>query len=402
MRAMTASAEHPAVTPDSATEPGAERPVTEPARSRDSDPKLIEQRMQAALAAGTRTEASLSTLFRAVREMNDGLSGAREANELMVGELGTVRRMLRQATERNAELEAQLATMRVDHETALGLVAHLRVEAERDRAFLVEEQDRFLAALIEEHEETTTRLEARLRQAEAERGGSPPAPRDTAPSRRAVEHTPDTESLTRDLAEARRSIDRLVRERDRSRDVLRRLQAQRDEAQKALDMVGSRQDAIRTAPRVADADPPSPAPAVDGARDARKTDPLGPANARNLAATVATPPQGRSIFDRATAPPPAPDYHAPPADSHPTPPPELRAAITAAPISSHPTPAGPLAAITAPPVAPRAAPTATATRQPPLKQKPDPASRPIGGYSLQPEAAETVEAPRISSKPPRR
>ena len=62
---------------------------------------MLEQRMQAALAASTRTEASLSTLFRAVRDMTEGLSGARDANEQLVTELGDVRRLLRQARHRH-------------------------------------------------------------------------------------------------------------------------------------------------------------------------------------------------------------------------------------------------------------------------------------------------------------
>lgn len=388
---MAASAEHPAVTPDSNAQPG-NRPVTEPARAaRDSDPELIEQRVQAALAASTRTEASLSTLFRAVREMTDGLSGAREANEQMVGELGTVRRMLRQATERNTELEAQLATLRTDHEAALGLVAHLRAEAERERAFLVEEQDRFLAALLEEHDEAVTRLEARLEQAKgASSHDEPPPQRVTAPAGRLVSPDSDTAALARDLAEARRNIDRLVRERDRSREVLRRLQAQRDEAQRALDTAGRRQDAIRTVPHLAAEDPPK-----DTAAANRKTDPLGPMARAAAAAAGRAPLDDASIFDRATTVPPTPV-------THPTPPPELRAAITAPPaptpddLPSAPSEAR--SAITAPSLAQ----TSRATKPPPLKQKPDPASRPIGGYSLKPErGTETVEGSRISSKPPR-
>lgn len=378
---MAASAEHPAVDADSTAESAAARPATEPARPRDSDPALIEQRMQAALAASTRTEASLSTLFRAVREMTEGLSGARDANEQLGSELGDVRRMLRQATQKNAELETQLTALKVEHQTALGTLAQLRGQAERDRAFLVEEQDRFLAALLEEHEETVAALEAKIRE------GAAPERHTTAPSRRAVPDDGDGAALMRELGDAKRTIETLMRERDRSREVLRRLQAQRDEAQRALDMQGRRQDAIRTVPRVAEeaqVDAPTPA---DNARN-RRTDPLGPRFARAPVAAHPTPnPGGGSIYDRATAPPPEPSPFAPAPSSpmaaampdanyRPTPPPELRAAITAAPVVPRPSP---------------------------LKSKPDPATRPIGGYSLRPEEnTETVEAARISSKPPRR
>lgn len=369
-----------------------------------SDPGEAEQHVQAALAAGTRTGASLSAVFRAVQAMTDGLSGAQEANRQLVEELETMHRLLAERTEENAALAGQLAALEGERDHALREVEQMRADAEREREFLVDEQDRFLAALLEDHEQALDALrrerdEARTRAAGRQRD----AP--TNPGRPVVsdEQTPDT---SQELIEARRTIERLMTERNRSREMLRRLQAQRDEAQSALasrpaeedqplnvtvkaERAGQNQDAITTEPPVphakrpatnADARKTAPhqGPRVrvpDESSSERTTDPLPrsalaqaleasrPAHpdandaAKANAATTARPPVGA-----------APRRSTEPGIAAPTPPPEeLRAAITSVPEKT---------------TQPEGQSPATTDGKPPIKRKPDPTTRPIGGYSL--------------------
>ena len=388
------------------TAQGGSKAVTEPARplravaERDSDPG---QHVQAALEAGTRTGASISALFRAVQQMADGVSGARDANEQLVHELQAMHQMLAERTEENSSLEDRLAALAAERDQMLHELEDVRAAAEREREFLVEEQDRFLAALLEDHERALDEMKQERDQAAAASAGRT-RDQPTSPGLPAAHDRTTAAEVTGELLEARRTIEKLTRERERSRDVLRRLRAQRDEAQAELaNALDQRDEAplnvtVRTAASTPEAsvgaaattEPPHrPTGAETPKKQERTTDPQGP-RARGPDAAKAnrkTDPLPRSALARAleasrpadpepealTPPGPMGAVADPPAGSAP-PPPELQAAI-------------------APPAA-----------KPPLRRKPDPTSRPIGGYSLGSDdvEAERIEGSRLSSsKPPR-
>src|SRR5262245_30016259 len=68
-------------------------------------------RVQAALAASTRTEASLSSLMRAVQTLTSGVSGAREANVQLVSELEQLREMLGNANQQQLAMKGRLTSL---------------------------------------------------------------------------------------------------------------------------------------------------------------------------------------------------------------------------------------------------------------------------------------------------
>ncbi len=395
-----------------------------------SSPEQAEEHIRAALAAGTRTGASLSALFRAVEQMTDGLSGARESNEQLVTELEAMRQMLAERTEENAALAEQLAALAAERDQALGELEQARSEANREREFFLGEQDRFLAALLEDHEQALAALRRERDEARAS-AGTGQHDRPTRPGTAAAVEG-NAPQAAKELREARQTIEKLMKERNRSREMLRRLQAQRDEAQAALagasvgddpplnvtvHTTAPNPDNITTVPphpepsngqlgregRTTAPQGPRLAPAIDpqgvragratdpqGAREGRTTDPQGP-RARSEAADSerTTDPAPR----RAQPPILSPPRGAPkrrttePGLSAPTPPPdELRGAIM---LPTTPVEEVPLAA----------------DGKPALKRKPDPTSRPLGGYSL---GADEIEVERVkgsdrgSSKPPQR
>lgn len=412
---------------------GGAEALTDPARpvratpAPRSTPGEAKQHVQAALAAGTRTGASLSALFQAVEQMTDGLSGAREANQQLVEELQTMRQMLDERIEENASLQEQLGALTGERDHALRELEQIRADAERERGFLVDEQDRFLAALLEDHEQALDALrrerdEARRRGATSQR--DPPTKPGTpmAGDDRAAE-------TAHELLEARRTIEKLMTERNRSRSMLRLIRAQRDEAQAALAGAGDGESdgelnvTVTAAPLASPQDsvatlPPHPGAGRTDERSGRTTNPQGP---RALMADEAgseriTDPLPRSSLAQAleatrpaqleeSGPPQGPVRAAPqtangaphrrstePGIAAPTPPPEeLRAAITAAPAATKPT-------------QPEGVPAPT-DGKPALKRKPDPTARPLGGYSLGEGGieAERVEGTRLgSSKAPQR
>lgn len=133
-----------------ATSPGlspAESAEEEPAAAREGPevetrgPTSHEQTVEAALAASTRAEATLGALYRAIQQVTQGVSGAREANDQLASELHRVREMLAASNEQRLVFMNQVS-----------LLEQQLADARSDREFLIQEQDRFLAGLLEEHE----------------------------------------------------------------------------------------------------------------------------------------------------------------------------------------------------------------------------------------------------------
>jgi hypothetical protein len=377
-----------------------ERPL---GRSPSDRPRNAEssQHMLAALSASSRAEASLSTLMRAIRDLSSGVSGAREANALLLRELESMADMLGSANERQLALRNRVHLLEQALERA-------HFEAQSERNYILEQQDAFIAALMEDHEQVLGELHREIDALRARPGQRPTVPE--LPSLAAAERTAD---LLSELDAAQSTVQKLLAERDRARETLLKLQAQRDEAQatvvalsRELELARTGQTQARITDAVRQVIPPSSAP-PPGLRTAPTLPP--PESPRR------TPP-GPPVEDkslRATAPsrPRAPALELSPRDvpSHPSPPPEeLRLALHP-PSGSMPAQAA--AATEAPRSSPRheqpfekrsltpPGPPVVTSAPPPTK--PDGGSRPSGGYSLTNSVAPEHVAPTRVSRAPR-
>jgi hypothetical protein len=381
-----------------------------------------EAHVEAALEAGSRAEASLSALLKTIHQVTTGVSGAREANEVLVAELQSVREMLRSSNERRSALERRIALVEQERDVARRSLEEVRSSAAADRTFLMEEQDRFLQAVMEEHEQAVSDLvrerdEAREQAARVTSGLLGIQGRRSAPTNlNLAVPGEDTEQLGSALAEARRTIERLVAERDRARDVLRKLQAQRDEAQDAVDRLTAEVEETREElARNLEERQNLPMGMERANPDGKRTDPVAAIMDRP---TFPAPPQqvdAAVAASRANTPPMpvnVPSLEAAPRSSVTPPPEELRGAlfISEPPRDedwdegspSDPPPSADARATPLPKAPDDDGPQITIKR-PPLKPKPDPASHSLGGYSM---AGEGIESDRIdtakirASKPP--
>ena len=427
------------------------KPTPLPGLTTESDARL-----QAALAASARAEASLNGLFRSIQNLGSGVGGAREANESLVQELEALRDMLGAANEQQMAFKQKVLLL----EQALD---RARKEAERDRAFLIEQQDAFLVILIDEQEaelrrrdsdletlrgrvtELEQRVPASVSNFAAVPSEAPTLPPPTSPfgdheARRAGDVTltsavspPPSEIDRAERAELERTAQKLAEDRERARETVQRLQAQRDEAQSAvLRITKDRDEALQQVHRLkAELGGPrisSRPPSVESRRDSASFRAAAPApdiltlDGLELEARFARP---------ASSSQPAPSPLRPglpvPSSEEPSVPPRS-SSKPGAPISSvlnpprsNPLASSPLPTRLSPPPA-RISPLPSArTSQPPeelrraltsppastptssnpgLKQKPDASTRPLVGYSMGNESVE-VEHVRLSSKPPR-
>ncbi len=414
---------------------GLQRKLTpQPALTVESDARL-----QSALAASARAEASLNGLFRSIQHLGNGVGGAREANESLTQELEALRDMLGAAHEQHTAFKQKAALL----EQALD---RSRKDAETERAFLLEEQDKFIVMLMNEQEAELGRRDADLgtlrgRVAELERREPaastsvmvtlpPTRPERSSPAWPTPTAAPLTDVEREERAELERTARKLAEDRERARTTVQRLQAQRDEAQSAVSRVSKERDSALEqvhrlkselgGPRIS-----SRPPSAEARRDSlafrspsqphdlltldglevdpqlsrptsasRPSIPVPSASqpaltaASNSLPTVPVPSSGKPapVISSVLSPPRSSPLHAPlssrlsPVPSRLTPPPappeELRRALTNPPVS------------------------ATSSSRPALKQKPDPSTRPLVGYSMSGQVeAEHLEGVRLSSKP---
>jgi predicted nucleic acid-binding Zn-ribbon protein len=344
-----------------------------------------DEALDAALEASTRTEASLSALMRAVKHLTTGVTGAQEANERLAVELENVRQMLASANEQRLAFKNRIVTLEETLRRNEQARFAERATAEQDRNFLVDEQDRFLAALLEEHDEQLERLKAEIA---ALRKAAEPSEKPTLPGIPLPANHADYAAQSAGIELIRRERDKLLSERDRSRELLRRIQEQRDEAQKQLDDLKRERDEAQSEVSRLSAllDAPPELCAELSAQNARRMHP--------------TP---RPLTGRRTDPQAGPNASDPVADegmraTTPSPPSQLQAALAASRMSR---PELPLVQ----PQSPAAGTRDMATRPPPaaLLRKQDPSQRPLGSYSVQPEEGDRGLAPRpAGAKPPER
>ena len=206
----------PELTPKAASV--GDRPLSRPA-GRDSSAHL-----HAALSASGKAEASLSTLMRSIRDLSAGVSGAREANVQLLRELEAMSDLLGAANERQLALQNRVGLLEQSLERS-------HIEASRERAYILDQQDAFIAAMMEDHEQVVSELHREmeaLRNRPSQRPTSLPAESVGAPE------TETEATVKAELESARKLIDKLVGDRERTRETLLKVQAQRDEAQAAL------------------------------------------------------------------------------------------------------------------------------------------------------------------------
>lgn len=198
--------------------PVSDRPPSR-AAGRDSSAHL-----HAALSASGKAEASLSTLMRSIRDLSAGVSGAREANVQLLRELEAMSDLLGAANERQLALKNRVTLLEQSLQRA-------HIEAQRERTYILDQQDAFIAAMMEDHEQVVNELN---REIDALRNR--PSQRPTSMTGESLSAAPsETDSSVRDeLEAARKLIDKLVGDRERTRETLLKVQAQRDEAQAAL------------------------------------------------------------------------------------------------------------------------------------------------------------------------
>ena len=407
--------------------PGPHRTLTpSPGLANESDARL-----QAALAASARAEASLHGLSRAIEHLGNGVGGARDANESLTLELEALRDMLGVANDQQSTFSQKIAQLELALDRARKEFAH-------ERAFLIDQQDTFLVKLLDEQEAELKRRDVDLdtlrgRLAELERRDlvTMPPPLVSLPSLepakvQLLEHTQPLEGAGSALdraerAELERSVQKLAEDRERARETVARLQAQRDEAQSAVVRISKeRDDALQLihrlkselgGPRIPLSSRP---PAAESRRDssrslissaaltldqlemeARLNRPTAPSPASSPSASsqISSSPARAHAISSVLSPPRS-NPNASPIPSRLSPPP---ARLSPIPARHSPPPEELRRAITSPPSMQSAA-----SSRPPLKQKPDASTRPLVGYSLSTESieAEELEGVRLSSKPP--
>src|SRR6478752_6074340 len=395
-------------------------PVAEPQRKSSPLPVLANEsdaRLQAALAASARADASLTGLFRAIQQLGNGLGGAREANESLALELEGLRDLLGVASEQQQIFERKISELEQ-------VLDRTRKEHAHERGYLIDQQDLFLVKLLDEQELELKKRDAAVealhaRLAELERRDqvalAPTLIQDEVPSApiRLVELEPPPVSTISEVeraerAELERTAQKLAEDRERARETVARLQAQRDEAQIAVARIErERDEALHEihrlkselgGPRIPlSTRPPSP--------ESRRDSSPGrfSAAAQTLAQIELEARLGQPIVPSSTGEgsPSSSAGHdsqrALPISSVLSPP---RGTPFTTPIPSRLSP--PPSRLSPPPAARYSSPPVE-SRSSPLKQKPDASTRPLVGYSLgtgsvEPESLEL--ATHLSPHPP--
>lgn len=363
----------------------AEVEPAQPLASRSDD------HFRAALDAGARTGLGLSELTKLLGELSGGVIGAKRANEQLVQELASLRALLGSANEQQLSLKHRIAELEQELLTS-------RAEAERELTFVTEQHDEFVAALIDEHEEE---LSGRA---------------DADTTRMSDQHG----DLARQLVSVESARLEAETERERARTAMAKAQAQRDEAQARATRLERERDELRAESsmlrarlgtmRSSSTTPPPPVastrPPSDGPPDKLRLD------ASELDSTLHARPRLPSLPGRLTPPPPELEralYAPRPPRSDP--PGETASEFPR--VDTRPGVGGPKPSEVPPPrsfgppprvISVASMPPSEPGTRPLLKQKPDPTTRPLIGYSLGKDnvESETLEGARLSSKPPRK
>jgi predicted nucleic acid-binding Zn-ribbon protein len=348
-----------------------------------------ETHAQAALSACGRAEANLGALLRSVQHLAASVTSAQQARGDVVHEVESLRKLLAAADEEQVTLRHRIAIL----EQTLDRTER---EAARERAFLLDEQDTFIAGLWDDHAHESQELKRRLASLEQ-------TLRESQEENRALSSSSDSaglrvQELTRKLQRAESEISRLGSAGETVREALVHAQAGRDQAQVAAAENARECERLRTEvarlsglllsspARVSEPPPSSPSSSLgtpiplvtrsDSNRAAaaarreeeleipRSPSQLGTPIARIVTTSVRSMPAGAQV-SASSAPPHSSSSRVQAA--HPE---ELRAAMTEARGSG-----GSVAITSAPP-------SSSSLSSSGIKHKPDPSTRPLIGYSL--------------------
>jgi len=291
--------------------------------------------VEAALDATHRTSTSLSSLLDTLGRFTSGINGAQEASEQLKHELFMLRDMLGTSNQERLALKVRVDNLEHQLEQAKG-------DGEQEQRYIRDEQDRFIAALMDEYETEIEHLKRALT------GTSQPV---------------NPTLLSRELQHALESVEVADAERQHSRELAHRAHRQRDSAQREvtrleqelrltqakLDELASRFDDHHTRPTEPPPnDGPTPGWPLPRTSPTHDTDPA-PRSAtpqglelKPLSRALSLPDFERD-WDAAVipAPPPAFDEASPmataatePALRNSAPPAELLAALTSKPMST--------------------------------------------------------------------
>jgi len=341
-------------------------------------------RVQAALAASARAEASLTSLFRAIQQLGNGVGGAREANESLTLELEGLRDLLGEASERQLIFERKITELEL-------VLDRTRQEHAQERTYFIDQQDLFLVKLLDEQELELKQRDAELdtlrgRLAELERRGqvalaptlvqvsAPPAPVQLPPLVQPAESA-SSEQDRAERAELERTAQKLAEDRERARETVARLQAQRDEAQNAVARIGKELDDARHEIHRLKSELGGPRIPLSTRPPSTETRP--PASSASMSSPLAGSPDSRQPqpISSVLSPPPG-NPHASAIPSRLSPPPARLSPRLSAPADSQP------------PEELRRALTGPSSLQPPVdggstsRQKTEASMRPLGGYAL--------------------
>jgi len=254
-----------------------------------------------------------------------------------------------------ARLQQLLAETNAERLSLKNQVRALEQQLQRS----ADQQDSFVAGLLEEHERAVAQIRAELDKALAARAQNPARAREVQTAPAVPRNAAGAPKVVSD-----EELERLLQERDRSRELLRRLQAQRDEAQSLAQTAVQRVAELEAQLALPPTAPPPGAPAARKNQDGITTSPTTKrAPSRDdmpvMRGRVPVVPEldldiGRPTRRGGSSVPPKR-----PASRRPPP-----------PDASDSQPPGQVAV--------------RASDLPPLKSKPNPAEHPLGRYSLRP------------------
>jgi chromosome segregation ATPase len=129
-------------------------------------PAAIAARVETALAASARIEATLADLFRTTKFLSASITAVREANAELENELEVLCTVVDGAGTQRTGLERRIQRLE-------RMVEDTGRDAAREREFLVGEHDAFIASLISDHERELESLRRQL----SELSEAPPSAR---------------------------------------------------------------------------------------------------------------------------------------------------------------------------------------------------------------------------------
>ncbi len=135
-------------------EPGL-RLLKRPSSSERPPSAALSARLEAAMAASARTEAALADLLRTAKFLSASIASVRSANAHLVRELEVLCALVDGDDRERAGLERRIQRLERGLEET-------RREATRERKFLVNEHDAFIATLVADHERELAELRERL------------------------------------------------------------------------------------------------------------------------------------------------------------------------------------------------------------------------------------------------